>query len=302
MLVSLPPPLPLKSRSQRARPSSCSAPAETYVLAGSHTHKAAAAGRHLCSVLGTQHCHLTEGVWADNVSAPSLLNRMRVPSQWQHIYGLKQLGTLAAHFDAWGAISEQGRSSSEEWVVLLEGSDAMLNPLLPLGRAGNVKRVVPLALKEALCSRAAVKQGLVYLGRCSNTLKLPNATALPLDSCTEHHPLASFQGELTVASCTNTLCTQAYAIQRRVASDLYSNLFSTYNVCSFHRCSVDRMLDVYTKVIKKHPAAVVLHAPNKQHKFKSYDGLFIQRKGKFKGRKSKWGLPLNTRKGRAPKL
>lgn len=274
-------------------------PADTYCIGGSHTRTAEGV-RQLCAVLGTR-CHLTDGVWPDNASAPSLFNRMRVPSQWRHTYSHKAVGTTAAHFDAWGAISAQGTSTSREWVVVLEG-DAMLNPLLSLRSAKEVKRVVPLGLEEALCSRAAVERGLVYLGRCSNTLKLPNATALPLDSCTEHHPLASFQGELTVASCTNTLCTQAYAIQRRVASDLYSNLFSTYNVCSFHRCSVDRMLDVYTKVIKKHPAAVVLHAPNKQHKFKSYDGLFIQRKGKFKGRKSKWGLPLNTRKGRAPKL
>ena len=40
-------------------------------------------------------------------------------------------------------------------------------------------------------------------------------------------------------------------------------------------------MDVYTKVIKKHPAAVVLHAPKKQHMFMSYDGLFIQRKGLY---------------------
>ena len=59
-------------------------------------------------------------------------------------------------------------------------------------------------------------------------------------------------------------------------------------------------LDVYTKVIKKHPAAVVLHALNKQHKFMSYDGLFIQRKGTCKRQKS--GPSLNTRKGRAPIL
>ena len=106
-----------------------------------------------------------------------------------------------------------------------------------------------------------------------------------------------------MASCTwNTLCTQAYAIQRRVASDLYSNLFSTYNVCSFHRCAVDRALDVYTKVIKKHPAAVVLHAVNKQHRFMSYDGLFIQRKKDHYLRKLMRGLPLNKqRKRRAQK-
>ena len=276
----------LKSRSQR-RGSACSAPAETYVLGGSHTHKAAATGRLLCSVLGTQHCHLTDGLWVDNVSAPSLLKRMRVPPELQHIYPLKKLGILNAHFDAWGAISEQGRSSSEEWVVFLEGSDAMLNPLLTLGRAEKVKRVVPRGLKEALCSRAAVQRGLVYLGRCSNSLKLPNATALPPDSCAEHTSLSAFGGKLTVASCTNTLCTHAYAIQRRVASDLYSNLFATYNICSFHRCNTDRALDVYTKVIKKYRAAVVLHAPKKQHVFMSYDGLFVQRKGRYrKGRYS----------------
>ena len=51
---------PLKSRSQR-RGSVCSAPAETYILGGAQTHKAAAVGRHLCSVLATQHCHLTDG-------------------------------------------------------------------------------------------------------------------------------------------------------------------------------------------------------------------------------------------------
>ena len=49
----------LKPRSQRARPSFRGTPAEVYVLGGSHTRKAAAAGRLLCSVLGTQHCHLT---------------------------------------------------------------------------------------------------------------------------------------------------------------------------------------------------------------------------------------------------
>jgi len=272
-------------------------PAETYCIGGSQQHMADTA-----AVLGTR-CHLIDGVWPDNASAPSLFDRMRIPPQWRHTYAHKPLGIFAAHFDAWGAISAQGTSISKEWVVVLE-DDAMLNPLLrgskSLRSAKEVKRVVPLGLEEALCSRAAVERGLVYLGRCSNTLKLPNATALPPDSCAVHHSLAAFQGELTVASCTNTLCTQAYAIQRRVASDLYSNLISTYNVCSFHRCVVDRALDVYTKVIKKHPAAVVLHALNKQHKFMSYDGLFIQRKGKFKGRK--WGLPLNKRKGRAPKL
>ena len=268
----------LRPRSQRARPSLRGTPAEVYVLGGSHTNKAAAAGRFLCSVLGTQHCHLTDGVWVNNVSAPSLLRRMRAPPEWQHTYGRKELGILAAHFDAWGAISEQGRSRSEEWVVILEGSDAMLNPLLTLGSAEKVKRVVPLGLEEALCSRAAVQQGLVYLGRCSNSLKPPNATALPPDSCAEHNSLSAFEGKLTVASCTNTLCLHAYAIQRRVASDLYSNLFATYNICSFHRCASDRALDVYTKVIRKYPAAVVLHAPKKRHMFMSYDGLFIQRK------------------------
>ena len=278
----------------------CGRPAETYCIGGSHTRTAEGVGHKLCAVLGTR-CHLTDGVWPDNASAPSVFNRMRIPSQWRHTYDHKAVGTFAAHFDAWGAISAQGTSTSKEWVVVLEG-DAMLNPLLSLGSATEVKRVVPLGLEEALCSRAAVERGLVYLGRCSNTMKLANATALPRDSCTEHHPLANFQGELTVASCTNTLCTQAYAIQRRVASDLYSNLFSTYDVCSFHRCAVDRALDVYTKVIKKHPAAVVLHAVNKQHKFMSYDGLFIQRKKENYLRKLKRGLPLNKRKRRAPKL
>ena len=112
----------LKSRSQR-RGSACSAPAETYVLGGSHTHKAAATGRLLCSVLGTQHCHLTDGLWVDNVSAPSLLKRMRVPPELQHIYPLKKLGILNAHFDAWGAISAQGtsqppRSGSSSWKAM----------------------------------------------------------------------------------------------------------------------------------------------------------------------------------------
>lgn len=258
----------------------CFRPAETYCIGGSHTPKAERVGRHICSVLGT-HCHLTDGVWADNASAPSFFNRMRVPSQWRHTYSLKKLGILAAHYDAWGAMSAQGTSTSKEWVVVLEGADAMLNPLLSLGSAENMTRVVPLGLREALCSQAAVKRGLVYLGRCSNALKLPNATALYPDSCVEHQSLAAFEGKLTVASCTNTLCTHAYAIQRRVASDLYSNLFATYNVCSFHRCNTDRALDLYTKVVKKHPAAVVLHASNKRHVFKSYDGLFIQRKGGF---------------------
>lgn len=258
----------------------CIRPAETYCIGGSHTPKAERVGRHICSVLGT-HCHLTDGVWADNASAPSFFNRVRVPSQWRHTYSLKTLGILAAHYDAWGAMSAQGTSTSKEWVVVLEGTDAMLNPLLSLGSAKNMTRVVRLGLKEALCSQAAVKRGLVYLGRCSNALKLPNATALYPDSCAEHQSLAAFEGKLTVASCTNTLCTHAYAIQRRVASDLYSNLFATYNVCSFHRCSTDRALDVYTKVVKKHPAAVVLHASNKRHVFMSYDGLFIQRKGGF---------------------
>ena len=271
----------LKPRSQRARPSFRGTPAEVYVLGGSHTNKAAVAGRLLCSVLGTQHCHLTDGVWVNNVSAPSLLRRMRVPPDLQHTYSLKALGTFAAHFDAWGFISEQGRSRSEEWVVILEGSDAMLNPLLTLGSAEKVKRVVPLGLEEALCSSAAAQRGLVYLGRCSNSLKTPNATALPPDSCAEHNSLSAFKGKLTVASCTNTLCTHAYAIQRRVASDLYSNLFATYNICSLHRCVADRALDVYTKVIRKYPAAVVLHAPKKRHVFMSYDGLFIQRKGRY---------------------
>jgi glycosyltransferase involved in cell wall biosynthesis len=55
-----------------------------------------------------------------------------------------------------------------------------------------------------------------------------------------------------------------------VASDLYSNLFASYNVCSFNRCNTDRALDVYTKVIKNHSAAVVLHALNKRHMFMSY--------------------------------
>jgi len=206
---------------------------------------------------------------------------MRAPPELQHTYGRKELGILAAHFDAWGAISEQGRSRSEEWVVILEGSDAILNPLLTLGSAEKVKRVVPLGLEEALCSRAAVQRGLVYLGRCSNSLKTPNATALPPDSCAEHNSLSAFEGKLTVASCTNTLCLHAYAIQRRVASDLYSNLFATYNICSWHRCVADRALDVYTKVIRKYPAAVVLHAPKKRHVFMSYDGLFIQRKGRY---------------------
>ena len=178
----------LKPRSQRAQPSFRGTPAEVYVLGGSHTRKAAAAGRLLCSVLGTQQCHLTDGLWVDNVSAPSLLKRMRVPPELQHIYPPKKLGTLNAHFDAWGAISEQGRSSSKEWAVFLE-DDAMLNSLLPLGSAENVKHVVPMGLEEALCSRAAVKRGLVYLGRCSNSLKLPNATALPPDSCAESTPL-----------------------------------------------------------------------------------------------------------------
>jgi len=258
----------------------CIRPAETYCIGGSHTPKAERVGRHICSVLGT-HCHLTDGVWADNASAPSFFNRVRVPSQWRHTYSLKALGTIAAHYDAWGAMSAQGTSTSKEWVVVLEGTDAMLNPLLSLGSAKNMTRVVRLGLKEALCSQAAVKRGLVYLGRCSNALKLPNATALYPDSCAEHQSLAAFEGKLTVASCTNTLCTHAYAIQRRVASDLYSNLFATYNVCSFHRCSIDRALDVYTKVVKKHPAAVVLHASNKRHVFMSYDGLFVQRKGGF---------------------
>ena len=45
----------LRPRSQRARPSFRGTPAEVYVLGGSHTNKAAAAGRFLCSVLGTQH-------------------------------------------------------------------------------------------------------------------------------------------------------------------------------------------------------------------------------------------------------
>ena len=44
---------------------------------------------------------------------------------------------------------------------------------------------------------------------------------------------------------------------------------------------MDRALDVYTKVIRKYPAAVVLHAPKKRHVFMSYDGLFIQRKGRY---------------------
>ena len=285
----------LRPRSQRAQPSFRGTPAEVYVLGGSHTRKAAAAGRLLCSVLGTQQCHLTDGLWVDNVSAPSLLKRMRVPPELQHIYPPKKLGILNAHFDAWGAISEQGRSSSEEWVVFLEGSDAMLNPLLALGGAEKVKRVVPLGLEEALCSRAALERGLVYLGRCSNSLKLPNATALPPDSCAEHNSLSAFKGKLTVASCTNTLCTHAYAIQRRVASDLYSNLFATYNICSFHRCNTDRALDVYTKVIKKYRAAVVLHAPQKRHVFMSYDGLFIQRKGRYSQKRRG---PKATRQGR----
>ena len=285
----------LRPRSQRARPCSRGTPAEVYVLGGSHTNKAAAAGRFLCSVLGTQHCHLTDGVWVNNISAPSLLRRMRAPPELQHTYGRKELGILAAHFDAWGAISEQGRSRSEEWVVILEGSDAILNPLLTLGSAEKVKRVVPLGLEEALCSRAAVQRGLVYLGRCSNSLKTPNATALPTDSCAEHNSLSAFKGKLTVASCTNTLCTHAYAIQRRVASDLYSNLFATYNICSFHRCNTDRALDVYTKVIKKYRAAVVLHAPQKRHVFMSYDGLFIQRKGIYSPKRRG---PKATRQGR----
>ena len=187
---------------------------------------------------------------------------------------------FSRHTSSRGVPSASRGDSSKEWVVFLE-DDAMLNSLLPLGSAENVKHVVPMGLEEALCSRAAVKRGLVYLGRCSNSLKLPNATALPPDSCAEHTSLAAFEGNLSVASCTNTLCTHAYAIQRRVASDLYSNLFATYNVCCFHRCTVDRALDVYTKVIKKHPAAVVLHAPKKQHMFMSYDGLFIQRKGLY---------------------
>ena len=258
----------------------CTAPAETYCIGSSHTPTAAGDCRHLCSVLGT-HCHLTDGVWADNAIAPSLFNRMRVPSQWRHTYSLKKLGILAAHFDAWGKMSAQGTSTSKEWVIVLEGSDAMLNPLLSLGGAHTVKGVVPLALEEALCSQTAVKRGLVYLGRCSNSLKIPNATVLLPDSCTEHQSLATFEGKLAVALCTNTLCSHAYAIQRRVASDLYSNLFATYNVCSFHRCSTDRALDVYTKVIKNHPATVVLHALNKGHMFMSYDGLFIQRKGRY---------------------
>ena len=61
-------------------------------------------------------------------------------------------------------------------------------------------------------------------------------------------------------------------------------------------------VDVYTKVIKKHPAAVVLHAVNKQHRFMSYDGLFIQRKKEHYLRKLMRGLPLNKqRKRRAQK-
>ena len=46
----------------------CFRPAETYCIGGSHTPKAERVGRHICSVLGT-HCHLTDGVWADNASA-----------------------------------------------------------------------------------------------------------------------------------------------------------------------------------------------------------------------------------------
>ena len=49
---------------------------------------------------------------------------------------------------------------------------------------------------------------------------------------------------------------------------------------SNNRCNTDRALDVYTKVIKKHPAAVVLHALNHEHTFMSYDGLFILLKGR----------------------
>ena len=108
-------------------------PAETYCIGGSHTRTAEGV-RQLCAVLGTR-CHLTDGVWPDNASAPSLFNRMRVPSQWRHTYSHKAVGTTAAHFDAWGVISAQGTSTSREWVVVLEG-DAMLNPLLSRRSAG----------------------------------------------------------------------------------------------------------------------------------------------------------------------
>ena len=111
----------------------CGQPAETYCIGGSHTRTAEGV-RQLCAVLGT-HCHLTDGVWPDNASAPSLFNRMRVPSQWRHTYSHKAVGTTAAHFDAWGVISAQGTSTSREWVVVLEG-DAMLNPLLSRRSAG----------------------------------------------------------------------------------------------------------------------------------------------------------------------
>ena len=100
--------------------------------------------------------------------------------------------------------------------------------------------------------------------------------------CRGHQPLHAVIADAAAARVAPARCHPARPCIR-VASDLYSNLFATYNICSFHRCASDRALDVYTKVIRKYPAAVVLHAPKKRHMFMSYDGLFIQRKGGAKG-------------------
>ena len=73
-------------------------------------------------------------------------------------------------------------------------------------------------------------------------------------------------------------------------------------ICSLHRCVADRALDVYTKVIRKYPAAVVLHAPKKRHVFMSYDGLFIQRKGRYSPKRRRAENDLRTTKPTKVKL
>ena len=257
----------------------CAAPAEAYCLGGADTSEARSLGGQLCASLGMQQCHLTHGIFVSNVTSLEIYELLRVPAWWRPTLSLKELGIVSSHLKAWGQISRNGTSSSEEWVVILECTDAMLNPHMCHGK--QVPAVLRRGLEEALCTRAAMERGLVYLGRCSNQLSRPNATVGPPDSCISHHSLKAFQGKLAVASCTNTLCTHAYAIQRRVASDLYVNLFSRagYDVCSHHRCSSDRALDFYTRTIKRRAGAVVLHALAKEHRFWSYDGLFFQRKG-----------------------